>query len=92
MKRLLLGILLVFIPAVATPPFIDAAASTAAQVVYQPLPKPGEKVTIDAHHYFTFGFDKAPKIGVAVLRVEVFTLTENGIRRSLSRGMRICPP
>jgi hypothetical protein len=73
MKRFLLGVLLVFIPAVATPPFVDAATSFAAQVVYQPLPKPGEKVTIDANYYFTYGFDKPPKIGVAILRVEVFT-------------------
>jgi len=73
MKILLLGVLLAFIPAVASPPLLDAAASPAAQVVYQPLPKPGEKVTIDAGHYFTYGFDKAPKIGMVVMRVEVFT-------------------
>ena len=73
MKRLLLGALLAFCPAVATPPFVGAATSPAAQDVYQPLPKPGEKVTIDANHYFTYGFDKPPKIGVAILRVEVFT-------------------
>ncbi len=73
MKWLLLGALLAFSPAVATPPFVDAATSPAAQVVYQPLPKPGEKVTIDADYYFIYGFDKAPKIGVAIMRVEVFT-------------------
>jgi YtkA-like protein len=73
MKRLLLGALLAFIPAVATPPFVDAATSSAAKVVYQPLSKPGEKVTIDANYHFTYGFDKPPKIGVAIMRVEVFT-------------------
>ena len=73
MKWLLLGALLAFSPAVATPPIVDAATSPAAQVVYQTLPKPGEKVPIDADHYFTYGFDRPPKIGVAILRVEVFT-------------------
>jgi hypothetical protein len=42
-------------------------------VVYQPLPKPGEKAPIDAGHYFIYGFDKQPKIGMAIMRVEVFT-------------------
>ena len=54
-------------------PVRRAATSPAAQVVYQPIPKPGEKVTIDADYYFIYGFDKAPKIGVAIMRVEVFT-------------------
>jgi hypothetical protein len=71
-KWIPLAVLLSFLPAVAAPPPVDAA-SPAAQAVYPPLPKPGEKVTIDANHYFTYGFDKAPKIGVAIMRVEVFT-------------------
>jgi hypothetical protein len=76
-KRLLLAALLAFSPAVAALPFVDAAPPPGAKVVYHPLPKPGEKVTIDANHYFTYGFDKPPKIGVAILRVEVFTRDGN---------------
>ena len=51
----------------------SATASAAEQVVYQPLPKPGGKVTIDAEHYFTYGFDKQPKLGATVMRVEIFS-------------------
>ena len=72
MKCIPLAVRLSFLPAVATPPPADAA-SPAAQVVYPPLPKPGEKMTIDADHYFIYGFDKPPKIGVAIMRVEIFT-------------------
>lgn len=53
--------------------FLGAALSPAAQTVYQALPKPGAKVPIDASHYFIYGFDKPPKIGMAIMRVEVFT-------------------
>jgi len=72
MKRLLLGALFAFSLVVAAPPFVGAATSSTAQVVYQPLPKPGEKVPIDADHYFVYGFDKQPKLGMAIMRVEIF--------------------
>ena len=74
MIRHLLGVLMVFFClGVAVPPLALAAPPPTAQGVYQPLPKPGTKVPIDAGHYFTFGFDKQPKIGMAIMRVEVFT-------------------
>jgi YHS domain-containing protein len=41
---------------------------------YQPLPSPGKKVPLGAHHYFVYGFAQAPKLGTAIMRVEVFTL------------------
>jgi hypothetical protein len=44
-----------------------------SQSSYQAVPKPGEKVQIDSEHYFTYGFEKQPKIGVAIMRVEAFT-------------------
>jgi len=74
MRTILLGALLAFSLGVATPPFVAAAPSSTAHVVYQPLPKPGGKIPIDASHYFTYGFDKQPKIGMAIMRVEVFNL------------------
>jgi len=39
-----------------------------------PLPKPGAKVPLDKDHYFTYGFTQPPKLGNAVMRVEIFTL------------------
>ena len=73
MRRFLLGVLFSFSLVVAAILFVGATTSPAAQVVYQPLPKPGEKVPIDAGHFFIYGFDKPPKIGMAIMRVEVFT-------------------
>jgi hypothetical protein len=40
---------------------------------YQPLPKPGEKIPLDGDYYFTYGFEKPPKLGTAIMRVEIFT-------------------
>ena len=31
------------------------------------LPKSGERVPLDADHYFVYGFDKAPKLGTNVI-------------------------
>jgi hypothetical protein len=58
------------LPANAAP----ANAAPAAAVSYQALPKPGTKVALDAQHYFTFGFEKQPKLGTAIMKVEIFTL------------------
>lgn len=73
MRRLVVGALLFLGLFVTAPPILGAAPASTARDVYQPLPKPGEKVSIDAGHYFLFGFHKQPKIGTAILRVEVFT-------------------
>lgn len=55
------------VPALAAPP----AAAKASD--YQVIPKPGKKVTLDAGHYFTYGFTKPAKIGTAIMKVEIFT-------------------
>ena len=49
-----------------------AAPQAAVRRDFQPLPKPGEKVPLGSDHYFTYGFDKPPKLGTAIMRVEVF--------------------
>lgn len=59
----------------ASAPAVPAAAqSPSAPGVYQSLPKPGARVALDKGHTFTFGFVQPPKLGNAVMRVEVFTL------------------
>lgn len=40
---------------------------------YPALPKPGSKVPLGSGHYFVYEFDKTPKIGMPILRVEIFT-------------------
>ena len=54
-------------------PFPAAASPVTTDRGYQVLPKPGEKVALDADHYFIYGFDKPPKMGAAIMRVEIFT-------------------
>lgn len=55
----------------ATPVILAAPAS--GQVDYPTLSKPGRKVPLGKDHYFTYGFTQQPKLGTAVMRVEVFT-------------------
>ena len=55
------------------PPLLLAAPPATTERGYQILPKPGEKVALDVDHYFTYGFDKPPKMGAAIMRVEIFT-------------------
>jgi hypothetical protein len=58
---------------VSAPSFVFATPTSIAKVVYQPLPKPGEKISLDADSYFTYGFEKPPKLGMAIMRVEIFS-------------------
>lgn len=44
----------------------------------KPLANPGQKIPLGADHYFVYGFDKPPKLGTSVMRVEIFT--NNGSR------------
>lgn len=50
------------------------AAPPADSKAFATLAKPGAKVPLGKEHYFTYGFTQAPKLGNAVMRVEVFTL------------------
>ena len=52
---------------------VDAANQVVREEDYKALPKPGEKVALGADHYFVYGFDKAPRLGTAVMRLEIFT-------------------
>lgn len=61
----------VFVPASL---FAAPALAPTIKVGYQSLTKPGKKIQYDADHYLTFGFDKPPKLGMVIMRVEIFTL------------------
>ncbi|HEY3489836.1 MAG TPA: hypothetical protein VGK27_06920 [Candidatus Deferrimicrobiaceae bacterium] len=60
-------------PQSAAVPGAKSVAGKPAPADYRALPKPGARVTLDAGHYFTYGFTKPAKIGVAIMRVEIFT-------------------
>jgi hypothetical protein len=41
--------------------------------VYAPMPGPGKKVPIEGGYYLIYGFDKKPKLGTIIMKVEIFT-------------------
>jgi hypothetical protein len=71
-RILVLWSVIAFSLGVSVLPSVSAASSSTAKVVYQPVPKPGEKIALDADSYFTYGFEKPPKLGMAIMRVEIF--------------------
>ena len=40
---------------------------------YADLPGPGKRVEIGDDHYIIYGFDKKPKLGPVIMKVQVFT-------------------
>lgn len=58
--------------------FVLVAATLALPLIptrgadYPPMPPPGEKVPIGDGQYLVYGFDKAPKLGTSIMRVEIF--------------------
>ncbi len=43
------------------------------QPSFPSMPGPGKKVAIGNGHYLIFGFDKKPKLGTVIMKVEIFT-------------------
>jgi len=73
MKRFIFAAVLALCLGISGPICLFAAPAPGVKVGYQPLTKPGEKVLFDADHYLTYGFDKPPKLGTAIMRVEIFS-------------------
>lgn len=40
---------------------------------YPPMPGPGKKVPFGNGYYLIYGFDKKPKLGTLIMKVEIFT-------------------
>jgi hypothetical protein len=40
---------------------------------FDPLPAPGKKVPLKDGYYMIYGFDKKPKLGTTIMKVEIFT-------------------
>jgi hypothetical protein len=73
MKMLVLLVALALLSCGAAAPTSWAASPPQTKRGFQILPKSGEKIPLDSTHYFTYAFTKAPKLGTAVMRVEIFT-------------------
>ncbi len=67
------GAIVPFAKAVAAARSEQVPAAAPAPGDAAPLPKPGAKVPLNNGHYFVYGFDKAPKIGTRIMRVEIFS-------------------
>ena len=46
--------------------------SAAQEQAYAPMPDPGKKVPMGGGHYLIYGFDKKPKLGTVIIKVEIF--------------------
>jgi hypothetical protein len=73
MKMLMIMVALLLLINEQSIPSAFAASPTSLKRDYQLLQKPGEKIPIGANNYFTYGFTKPPKLGTAIMRVEIFT-------------------
>ena len=51
----------------------EAAADTGQEPVFSAMPAPGKKVSIGNGGYLIYGFDKKPKMGTVIMKVEVFS-------------------
>ncbi len=40
--------------------------------VYTPMPPPGKKVPLGGGYYLIYGFDKKPKLGTVIMKIELF--------------------
>jgi len=49
-----------------------AASSAEQPLVYPSMPGPGKKVPIGSDYYLIYGFDKKPKLGTVIIKVEIF--------------------
>jgi hypothetical protein len=54
-------------------PMKAEAAGGAEQPVFATMAAPGKKVPLEGGGYLIYGFDKKPKLGTVILKVEVFT-------------------
>lgn len=73
MRVLLAALLLALVVFEVHPTAALAANPSLAKRDFQVLPKPGVKIPLGPRHYFTYAFANPPKLGNAVMRVEIFT-------------------
>lgn len=52
---------------------VPAVSGPGEQASFSPMPGPGKKVPIADGRYFIYGFDKKPKMGPLIMKVQIFT-------------------
>ena len=50
----------------------EEAAGTGQAPVFVTMPDPGQKVPIGNDYYLVYGFDKKPKMGTAIIKIQVY--------------------
>ena len=73
MKSILIAVALVFSLVSVFPLTVLAAVPTITHKDFPVLAKSGQKIPLGNDHYFIYGFSKPPKIGTAIMKVEIFT-------------------
>jgi hypothetical protein len=54
-------------------PGVTKGMEVAKMQEYPPMPAPGKKVPLGEGYYLIYGFAKKPKLGTAIMKVEIFT-------------------
>ena len=65
-------------------------ASASQKLIFLPMPEPGKKVPIGSGYYLIYGFDKRPRLGTVIMKVEVFTAEgkkETALKINAEAGM-----
>ena len=51
----------------------SAASGAERAPTYPSMPGPGKKVPVGSDYYLIYGFDRKPKLGTLIMKVEIFT-------------------
>ncbi len=52
---------------------VSAVSGNERAPVYPSMPGPGKKVLMGNDYYFIYGFDKKPKLGTLIMKVDIYT-------------------
>jgi len=64
------------LPALAQTPTAAKQPALTKEPVFNDLAGPGKKCRISEDFYFTYRFDRKPKLGTAILKVQIFDKTD----------------
>jgi hypothetical protein len=56
-----------------------SAASKPGEIVWTPVPGPGRKCPINDDYYFKYEFNEKPKMGMSILKIQVFDKKNNQV-------------
>ena len=73
MQKRVFKVLFIIILGVSAPVLLCAESAPTVKTGFKLMAKPGEKIMLGNDHYFKYGFDKPPKLGVAFMKVEIFS-------------------